>query len=91
MIDEYAFAHCTGLKRVVFAGTPIIAETAFFGCSPELEIIMTGVETIREKDSDSISDGSVHYGIDGRKIPADAPGLHIIKYKDGTVRKAVVR
>ena len=91
LIDEYAFADCSGLKRVVIKGDPIIAETAFIGCAPEFEIIRTGVETFEVTDPDSNVDGAVHYSIDGRIISADVPGLHIIKYRNGTVRKAVVR
>ena len=40
-------------------------------------------ESEEAEDSDSNSDEAVHYGIDGRKIPSDVPGLHIIKYKNG--------
>jgi hypothetical protein len=34
---------------------------------------------------------SVHYGLDGKIIPKDRPGLHIIRQTDGTVRKVLVR
>ena len=91
VIDEYAFAYCTGLKRVIIEGNPEISETAFIGCGTELEVVMTRVEKIKSTDTDFNAEGAVHYGVDGRKIPADAPGLHLIKYKDGTVRKASVR
>ena len=91
LIDEYAFAYCGNLKRVVIEGNPVIAETAFLGCGTELEVIRTGVEAIDKTDSDSNVEVAVHYSIDGRIIPADVPGLHIIKYRNGTVRKAVVR
>ncbi|MBO4561497.1 MAG: leucine-rich repeat domain-containing protein [Bacteroidaceae bacterium] len=91
LIDRYAFAYCSNLKRVVIEGDPVIAETAFLGCGTELEVISTRVETIEITDFDSNVDGEVHYSIDGRMIPADFPGLHIIKYRNGTVRKAVVR
>lgn len=91
LIDKNAFAYCGNLKRVVIKGDPLIAETAFLGCGTELEVIRTRVETIETTDSDSNVDEEVHYSIDGRMIPADFPGLHIIKYRNGTVRKAVVR
>ncbi|MBO7112265.1 MAG: leucine-rich repeat domain-containing protein [Bacteroidaceae bacterium] len=91
LIDEYAFAYCSGLKRVIIEGNPEIAETAFIGCGTELEVVMTRVEKIKATDTDVNAEGAVHYSVDGRKIPADAPGLHIIKYKNGTVGKAWVR
>ena len=34
---------------------------------------------------------SIHYGIDGREIAPDAPGLHIIRNKEGGVSKVFVR
>ena len=91
VIDEYAFAYCTGLKRVIIEGNPEIAETAFIGCGMDLEFVMTKVESNEAKDLDLQSNGAVHYSIDGRIIPADAPGLHVIKYKNGIVGKAWVR
>lgn len=91
VIDEYAFAYCTGLKRVVIEGNPEIAETAFIGCETDLEFVMTKVESKEAKDLDLQSNGAVHYSINGRIIPADAPGLHVIKYKNGIVGKAWVR
>ena len=91
LIDEYAFAYCSGLKRVIIEGNPEIAETAFIGCGTELEVVMTRVEKIKSTDTDFDAEGAVHYGVDGRKIPADAPGLHIIKYKNGAVGKVWVR
>lgn len=91
VIDEYAFAYCTGLKRVIIEGNPEIAATAFIGCGADLEIIVTKVESVEVMDSDLKPNGAVHYGIDGRIIPADAPGLHLIKHKDGTVSKSLVR
>lgn len=90
-IDKYAFAYCSGLKRVIVLGNPMIDETAFIGCGADLEIITTVVESHQATDPNSVTDGAVHYGIDGRRIQADAPGLHIIKRKDGTVTKALVR
>ncbi len=91
LIDMYAFAYCSGLKRVIIQGNPMIDETAFIGCGADLEIITTVVESHQATDPNSVTDGAVHYGIDGRRIQADAPGLHIIKHKDGTVTKALVR
>lgn len=32
----------------------------------------------------------VHYGLDGRVIDASIPGMHIIKYSDGAVKKIIV-
>jgi hypothetical protein len=90
-IDEYAFAYCSGLKRVVIEGDPLIAETAFVGCGPDLEIIKSVVNTVETSDSDTNTDGAVHYSIEGLRISDDTPGLHIIRYRDGTVGKAVVR
>lgn len=90
-IDEYAFAYCSGLKRVVIEGDPLIAETAFVGCGPDLEIIKSVVNTVETSDSDPNTDGAVHYSIEGLRISDDTPGLHIIRYRDGTVGKAVVR
>ena len=52
---------------------------------------MTRVEKIKATDTDVNAEGAVHYGVDGQKIPADAPGFHIIKYKNGTVGKVWVR
>lgn len=91
LIDMYAFAYCSGLKRVIIQGNPMIDETAFIGCGADLEIITTVVESHQATEPNSVTDGAVHYGIDGRRIQADAPGLHIIKRKDGTVTKALVR
>ena len=91
LIDEYAFAYCAGLKRVVIDGNPVIAETAFIGCGTELEVIRDGVDSVETIDSDPNTDGAVHYSISGIRIFDDTPGLHIIKYRNGTVRKAVVR
>lgn len=89
LIDEYAFAYCTGLKRVVIEGNPVIAETAFIGCGTELEVIRGREDNDGERDSD----GGVksHYSIEGLRISDDTPGIHIIKYRNGTVRKALVR
>lgn len=91
LIDEYAFAYCSGLKRVVIEGNPVIAETAFIGCGTELEIIKGGENDDGKWDQDTNGDVKVHYSIEGLKISDDTPGLHIIKYRNGTVRKAVVR
>lgn len=33
----------------------------------------------------------IHYGLDGRMIESSTPGIHILKYPDGSVNKAVVR
>lgn len=89
LIDEYAFAYCSGLKRVVIEGNPVIAETAFIGCGTELEVIRGREDNDGERDSD----GGVksHYSIEGLRISDDTPGLHIIKRRDGTVVKALVR
>ena len=91
LIDQYAFAYCTGLKRVIIEGNPVIDESAFIGCDTELEVIYTVVETHKAVDPDSAEDGAIHYGIDGRMIQPDTPGLHLIKRRDGTVVKALVR
>ena len=34
--------------------------------------------------------GELHYGIDGRLVDADAPGLHIIRLPDGRMKKALI-
>lgn len=87
-IDQYAFAYCSGLKRIVIEGNPVIDETAFIGCSAGLEFVYTTkVESHKALDSE----GTIHYGIDGRVIKPDTPGLHLIKHKDGTVSKSLVR
>jgi hypothetical protein len=91
LIDEYAFAYCASLKRVVIEGNPVIAETAFIGCGTDLEVFRNGADTVEAVDSDTDTDGAVHYSISGLRISDDTPGIHIIKYKNGTVRKAVVR
>ena len=98
LIDKYAFAYCSNLKRVVIEGNPVIDETAFLGCGTELEVIMAGEKGDEEMDPDDerldpfpLSEGTIHYGIDGRRIKADTPGLHLIKRRDGTVVKALVR
>ena len=91
LIDEYAFAYCSGLKRVVIEGDPVIAETAFIGCGTELEIIKGGENDDGEWNPDANGGVKAHYSISGLRISADTPGLHIIKYRNGTVRKAVVR
>ena len=90
LIDQYAFAYCTSLKRVVIEGNPVIDETAFVGCGTDLEVIYTVVEPHKAVDPDSAGAGSIHYGIDGRKIQSDTPGLHLIKRRDGTVVKTWV-
>lgn len=89
LIDEYAFAYCSGLKRVVIEGNPVIAETAFIGCGTELEVIRGREDNDGERDSDGCVKS--HYSIEGLRISDDTPGLHIIKYRNGIVRKAVVR
>ena len=91
LIDQYAFAYCSGLKRIVIEGNPGIDETAFIGCGTDIEVIYTVVETHKAVDSSSDTNGAIHYGIDGRRIQADTPGLHLIKRKDGSVVKALVR
>lgn len=91
LIDQYAFAYCTSLKRVVIEGNPVIDETAFIGCRTDLEVIMAGNKDNEASDPDPLSDGAIHYGIDGRMIQPNTPGLHLIKRKDGTVVKALVR
>ena len=88
LIDEYAFYGCTGLKRIVIEGNPEIAPTAFLGCGTGLEIIKTGIESI-DVDHHEVY-GPVHYGIDGRPVAPDAPGLHIIRMPDGRMRKALI-
>lgn len=90
-IDKYAFAYCTGLKRIVIEGNPVIDETAFIGCGADLELISTVVVFHDAKDLDFVTEGEVHYSIDGRKISAETPGLHIIKHRDGTMVKALIR
>ena len=98
LIDKYAFAYCSNLKRVIIEGNPVIDETAFLGCGTELEVIMAGEKGDDEMDPDDerldpfpLSEGTIHYGIDGRRIKADTPGLHLIKRRDGSVVKALVR
>lgn len=91
LIDQYAFAYCSNLKRVIIKGDPIIDETAFLGCGTDLEVLYTKVEAHKAENPNSDMDGAIHYGIDGRRIQADTPGLHLIKRKDGTVVKALVR
>ena len=87
-IGQYAFAYCSGLKRIVIEGNPVIDETAFIGCSAGLEFVYTTkVESHKALDSE----GTIHYGIDGRIIKPGTPGLHLIKHKDGTVSKSLVR
>ena len=88
LIDEYAFYGCTGLKRIVIEGNPEIAPTAFLGCGTGLEIIKTGIESI-DVDHHEVY-GPVHYGIDGRPVAPDAPGLHIIRMPDGRMKKALI-
>ena len=91
LIDKYAFAYCSNLKRVIIEGNPVIDETAFLGCGTELEVIMAGEKGDDEIDPDTFTYESVHYDIYGKKIQADTPGLHLIKRRDGTVVKALVR
>ena len=88
LIDEYAFFGCTGLKRIVIEGNPEIAPTAFLGCGTGLEIIKTGIESI-DADHHEVY-GPIHYGIDGRPVAPDAPGLHIIRLPDGRMKKALI-
>jgi hypothetical protein len=72
----------------VIEGNPEIAPTAFLGCGTELEIIKTGIESI-DADHHEVY-GPIHYGIDGRPVAPDAPGLHIIRLPDGRMRKALI-
>ena len=66
----------------------MIDETAFIGCAAGLEFVYTTkVESHKALDSE----GTIHYGIDGRVIKPGTPGLHLIKHKDGTVSKSLVR
>lgn len=44
-----------------------------------------------EEFSSSFPNCMTHYGIDGRKIAADSPGLHVIRSDDGKVRKTLVK
>ena len=37
------------------------------------------------------AEGGVHYSLDGRIIPATQKGIHIIKYKNGTVKKELIK
>ena len=84
LIDEYAFFGCTGLKRIVIEGNPEIAPTAFMGVPTEVVVLLW-------KESGILGGNPVHYSPDGRIIPADRPGLHIIKAPDGSVSKVMVR
>lgn len=87
-IGQYAFANCSGLKRIVIEGNPVIDETAFIGCAVKPEFVYTTkVESHKAVDSE----GTIHYRIDGRIIQPGTPGLHLIKHKDGTVSKSLVR
>ena len=86
-IGQYAFAYCSGLKRIVIEGNPVIDETAFIGCAVKPEFVYT---TKVESHKAVEEEGAIHYGIDGRVIQPDAPGLHLIKHKDGTVSKSLV-
>ena len=87
-IGQYAFANCSGLKRIVIEGNPVIDETAFIGCAVKPEFVYT---TKVESHKAVEEEGAIHYGIDGRVIQPDAPGLHLIKHKDGNVSKSLVR
>lgn len=52
----------------------------------------TGIEPIFVAD-DATGEprNATHYAVDGRVIPADQPGIHIIRYSDGTTRKVFVK
>ena len=89
-IDQYAFAYCSSLKRIVIEGNPVIDETAFKGCETGLEFVYTMVESHKAVNIGSDSGGNIQYGIDGRIIQSDTPGLHIIN-KDGTISKSLTR
>ena len=88
LIADSAFYYCPNLNKVIINGTPEIAPTAFLGCGTGLEIIKTGIESINADHREVY--GPVHYGIDGRAVDADAPGLHIIRLPDGRMRKALI-
>ena len=39
--------------------------------------------------SDNALQGGQHYSVGGQMIPASQSGMHIIRYKDGSVRKVI--
>lgn len=50
----------------------------------------TGIIRISSEVAAGQTAEPIHYGTDGRVIAADAPGLHIVRMADGTVRKFLV-
>lgn len=46
---------------------------------------------ISSPTADNGAEGGVHYSLDGRIIPATQKGIHIIKYKNGTVKKELIK
>ena len=40
--------------------------------------------------SSEVNSEPVHYGLDGKRIDPSTPGIHIVRYPDGTVKKTIV-
>ena len=48
----------------------------------------TEIEAIQQDNGKAVKE---HYSIDGRRIPSSQKGIHIVKYKDGSVKKVLVK
>lgn len=48
----------------------------------------TEIEAIQQDNGKAVKE---HYSIDGRRIPSSQKGIHIVKYKDGSVKKVFVK
>ena len=46
------------------------------------------IEAIQQDNGKAVKE---HYSIDGRRIPSSQKGIHIVKYKDGSVKKVFVK
>ena len=60
------------------------ADKAVYKLQPSDE---TAINSVIDSEANS---EPVHYGLDGKKIDSSTPGIHIVRYPDGTVNKTIV-
>ena len=46
---------------------------------------------IESVDAEANYSDGIHYSIDGRRVAAGSKGIHVVRYKDGSSRKILVK
>jgi hypothetical protein len=64
----------------------IYVKTAFLSLDGENPA--TAIDAIKQDNGKAVSE---HYSVAGHRIPTTQKGLHIVKYKDGSVKKVYVK